>query len=420
MRMPTPSTAMFTASLEHRRARWPPPRAFLGSVLLCAGLTAAPAGPALAQQSRSEEIAQQQAEKSKRLTPSSTGLAERIVAWAEDHFTDPDTVYLTFGGVYPSAGLAPGIAYRDAIGLARLDVGGAYSTRSYSRVHATLAFPELAGDRLAVEMHARRVDATEVPFYGSGNDSRENARGSYGLRSVDLGGVATVSPRPWYRFGGGIRWRHVEDRRGGGTRPSIDTLHSPDSAPALFSSLDYLQTTAVAAIDWRESSGYTRSGGLYSLSASDFRESDDQFGFRRLEAEVQQYVPLLNEHWVLAFRALAQTTTTSGGQEVPYHFLPSLGGARMHRGYGDFRFQDRHLLFLSGEYRWLPSRVLDMALFVDAGQVASTRRDFDLDRFKTAYGLGARIHGPTVTPLRLDIAHGREGFRVHITGGVAF
>jgi outer membrane translocation and assembly module TamA len=61
-----------------------------------------------------------------------------------------------------------------------------------------------------------------------------------------------------------------------------------------------------------------------------------------------------------------------------------------------------------------------MALFVDAGQVASTRRDFDLDRFKTAYGLGARIHGPTVTPLRLDIAHGREGFRVHITGGVAF
>ena len=66
------------------------------------------------------------------------------------------------------------------------------------------------------------------------------------------------------------------------------------------------------------------------------------------------------------------------------------------------------------------SRVIDMAVFVDAGKVAAERRDLDFDGLKTAYGIGLRIHGPTFTPLRLDVARGEEGVRVHITGGVAF
>jgi outer membrane translocation and assembly module TamA len=77
-------------------------------------------------------------------------------------------------------------------------------------------------------------------------------------------------------------------------------------------------------------------------------------------------------------------------------------------------------MLVSGEYRWIPSRVLDMALFVDAGKVTAESRDLDFKHLKTAYGIGLRIHGPTFTPLRLDVAHGKEGFRIHITGGVAY
>jgi outer membrane translocation and assembly module TamA len=78
------------------------------------------------------------------------------------------------------------------------------------------------------------------------------------------------------------------------------------------------------------------------------------------------------------------------------------------------------MLLLTGEYRWTPSRVLDMALFVDAGKVTRERGDLDLDGLKTGYGIGFRIHGPTFTPLRLDIARTKEGGRIHLTGGVAF
>src|SRR5688572_28397256 len=143
------------------------------------------------QQSRADEIAQRQAEKSSRLAPNTATTAERTLDWFEDHFTDPNTMYLTFGGIYPSGGFAPGVAVRAALGHARLNFGGAYSVRSYKLAHASLYFPELAGNKLAVETRARWVDATQVPFYGVGGDSIKDDRVNYGLRSLDLGGSAT-------------------------------------------------------------------------------------------------------------------------------------------------------------------------------------------------------------------------------------
>jgi outer membrane translocation and assembly module TamA len=61
-----------------------------------------------------------------------------------------------------------------------------------------------------------------------------------------------------------------------------------------------------------------------------------------------------------------------------------------------------------------------MALFVDAGKVTHRRRELDFSDLKTAYGIGIRFHGPNFTPLRLDVANGKEGVRIHLTGGVAF
>jgi hypothetical protein len=376
--------------------------------------------PASGQQSRADEITQQQAEKSTQLRPNTASGTERALDWFEDHFTDPNTAYLTFGGIYPSGGFAPGVAVRRAFGHARFNVGGAYSIRSYKLAHASLNFPELAGDKLEVETRARWIDATQVPFYGLGNSSIKDDRVSYGLRSLELGGSATFKPVSWYRIGAGIASRRLENREGLGPRPSIETRHSSLTAPGLFAEPRYTEATAFTAIDWRESSGYTRRGGLYEVALNEFRDSEDDFSFRRFDVDLRQYIPLLKEQWVLVFRGLAQITSADSGQVIPYYLLPSLGGARTLRGYSDFRFQDKHLLLLGAEYRWLPSRIIDMAIFVDAGKVAAERRDLDLDGLKTAYGIGIRFHGATFTPLRFDLARGDEGIRAHITGGVTF
>jgi len=386
------------------------------TMCLAAMLTATPAS---AQDSRAAELAAQQAQKNTQLAPNIESGAERALEWLEGHITDPNTFYLTFGGIYPSAGFAPGLAYRSAFGPARLNVGGAYSTRAYKLAQATLRFPELAGNKFDVETRVHWTDATQVPFYGIGNESSKDARVNYGLRQFDAGASATFKPVSWYRIGGGIAMRHMEDRAGEGSRPSIETF-VPAPPPQLFSEARYTQSTAFTAIDWRESPGYTRRGGLYSVAWNDFKDSEDNFSFQRFDAEIQQAIPLLKEHWVLAFRGLLRTTEVKDEQIIPYYLLPTLGGARLHRGYSDLRFQDRHVMLLSGEYRWIPSRVIDMALFVDTGKVASERRDLNFDSLKTAYGIGIRIHGPNFTPVRLDVAHGDEGFRVHLTGGIAF
>ena len=44
-----------------------------------------------------------------------------------------------------------------------------------------------------------------------------------------------------------------------------------------------------------------------------------------------------------------------------------------------------------------------MALFLDAGQVAANRRDFELAEFDIAWGIGARFHGPHFNALRLEV-----------------
>src|ERR671913_2495156 len=98
----------------------------ISTLCLAALLTATTAA---AQDSRAAELAAQQADKSKKLAPNTASKAEKALEWFEGHITDPNTFYLTFGGLYPSGGFAPGLAARRAIGHARLNVRGGGSLR---------------------------------------------------------------------------------------------------------------------------------------------------------------------------------------------------------------------------------------------------------------------------------------------------
>jgi len=106
---------------------------------------------------------------------------------------------------------------------------------------------------------------------------------------------------------------------------------------------------------------------------------------------------------------------------VPYFLLPWLGSGSTLRGYGTGRFRDRHSLLMTGEWRWIPNRfALDMALFADAGTVAPRFQDLSFDKLKYDYGIGVRLHGPAVTALRFDVAHGSEGWHLVISASAPF
>ena len=133
-----------------------------------------------------------------------------------------------------------------------------------------------------------------------------------------------------------------------------------------------------------------------------------------------QQVPLVREQFVLAARGLVTLTTADPNHVVPVMMAPYLGSGSALRGFANRRFTDRNRVLLSGEYRWRPSRYLDMALFLDAGQVAPDRHAFDIDEFDTAWGIGARFHGPNFNALRVEVARGREGIRLIFAGSQPF
>jgi outer membrane translocation and assembly module TamA len=101
--------------------------------------------------------------------------------------------------------------------------------------------------------------------------------------------------------------------------------------------------------------------------------------------------------------------------------LPWLGSGSTLRAYGTGRFRDKHSMLMSGEWRWIPNRfALDMALFCDAGTVAPRFKDLHFSDLKYSYGVGVRFHGPAITPLRFDVAHGDEGFHFVISSSAPF
>ena len=192
------------------------------------------------------------------------------------------------------------------------------------------------------------------------------------------------------------------------------------SIPGFGAKPTYLQLFGEIAADSRAAAGYARRGGYYAVSWHDFQDPDDLFGFQRVDYEALQHIPIGRDAWVLSLRGRVETTYTSDGQEVPYFMMPSLGGGSDLRGFNSWRFRDRHSLLFSAEWRWIPSRARDAAIFYDTGTVAERRDDLSLSNRKSDVGFGVRFHGPVSTPLRIELARGSEGLRIVFAASAAF
>ena len=193
--------------------------------------------------------------------------------------------------------------------------------------------------------------------------------------------------------------------------PSTDELFDPSDLSGFEDQPDFLRLSTLVAYDGRDDPGLPRAGGYYAARFTDFRDQDlDSFDFRRIDVDLQQYVPWLQGYRVLALRAAATMTEADTGHDVPFFYMPTLGGGERLRGFREFRFRDRNSLLFSAEYRWEAWWALDMALFAEAGKVTLDRRDLDLHDLEAGYGMGFRFHSSDAVSLRLDLAFSREGF----------
>jgi outer membrane translocation and assembly module TamA len=124
-------------------------------------------------------------------------------------------------------------------------------------------------------------------------------------------------------------------------------------------------------------------------------------------------VPIVPERHLIVFRGEAALTATHGDAQVPFFYLPRLGGTSSLRGYRHFRFYDRHSILLQAEYRWRPRRFVETAVFYDVGSVAPRVSRLG-DRMLADYGAGVRFGTESRMFFRLEAAFGTpEGPKVY-------
>lgn len=386
------------------------------------------AGPVAAQNpavtTRQEAIEQEQASKDLQLQPYVPNKAERILDRAEAVLNDGVSTWHPYlVSAYSGGGFAWGVGYLHHVSPYNVvDLRGSYTFSGYRRMEAEFQAPRLFDRRATLSVLGGWREATEVGFYGIGTDNTsKDDRTNYAFMHPYGSATLTIWPtRRVFLLRGGFEWSQWSQNPGHGSVPSIETAFTPDTLPGLGASTTYLHTQATAGFDWRTSAGYARRGGYYGITAHDFSDIDDAFGFEQLDYEAVQHIPILREAWVLSLRGRVQSTFSKDDQEVPFFMLPALGGGSTLRGFSSWRFRDRDSLLLQAEWRIMANRFLDTAVFTDAGKVTPRPSALDFKNLKTDYGIGVRFHGPFVTPLRVEVARSNEGFSLVFAASPVF
>jgi hypothetical protein len=380
---------------------------------------------AAAEESRAGKLAAAQAAKAQQLHPYKPGRIERLLGRFEtrgDEIAKPIGLYPWFGSIYRGGAIAAGAGLRmpfDDTGAFSVHAG--WSLKSFKTVDAELRVPKLWNHRLDVRTRLRWVDAPRVPFYGVGDATAREDRTDFALRPIIGEARAKVHATRWFAVGGGLEYWHVRSGSAGGEGP-LDAQVAPRSLPGLGATTSFLRTSTFAELDWRSPGrGYARQGGRYRVEVSNWQDRGaTALDFRQVDTEVSQFIPVLNENWVIALRGRLNHTTPRDGQAVPFYLLPHLGGADELRAYPTLRFRDRNALVLTTELRWAPSQLLDVGLFLDAGQVAPRLDALRFADLRAAYGLGVTLHTPLETLVRLEVARGAEGIGLRVGIGPAF
>ena len=375
---------------------------------------------ALAQDSRTGEIEAQQADKAAHLAPPTETRPEQILERVQGFLSGaPVGLIPEFGSIYSGGGFTLGAGYQRFLGDQTTWVArGFYSIRNYKLFDIAVNSPGHAHGRVDYTVKAGWRDATQVGYYGLGQDTSVDDRANFRFNETFAGGEMRARA-PGYLFGGGsVYYQDFRERPGQGSAPPIEDEYTPVTAPGLGTNPSYLHSIVYGGMDWRPSPGYARSGGFYEVRYHNFGGVDHTPTFDRLDTEVIQHIPILRETWVLSLRGRMQTTLDG---DVPYLLMPSLGSGSTLRAYHSQRFRDLHSLLLQGEWRWFPNRLgMDVAVFYDAGKVAAERRNLDFHGMAHDVGVGIRLHALAVTPLRIEVAKGSDGWNVIWSGSHAF
>lgn len=378
----------------------------------------------LAQDSRSAQIEAERDRKAAGLRPEEVTRAEQFLREFKDtNYLQRVTTGLhgfrpKIGNMVTGGGFAIGPEFfRDDLFRGRLTTRASaqWSTRRYQKYEAEALLPTLAGGHVTLNAIAGYRNYRSIAYYGPGPDTPK-MRGNYLLEDTTVDGIATVRPGRWFRLGGSLGGLWTNTGPGRDTRfVSAERVYTPQQAPGIDTQSNFFRYGTFAQFDYRSDPIGPKAGGNYVMQFSWFKDRKlDLHNFRRLDIDLQQFIPFFNRTRIIALRARTILTDADSGNTVPFYLQPFLGGSDDLRGFRPFRFSDRNLFLMNAEYRWEVFAGLDGALFFDSGKVFARRGQLNFRDLEASAGAGLRFNVRNATFLRLDVGFSHEGFQVWV------
>jgi outer membrane protein assembly factor BamA len=255
-------------------------------------------------------------------------------------------------------------------------------------------------------------DSTER-FFGFGNSSSEKEESNYTARHFDFVTWLAYRLQPTLSFTYQTRVRWFRVRKGGvDSLPFIGVEHpgTPglDGATIVGQQVGFLYDT-------RDDTNITREGALGLATAEVMSTAlGSSLSYVKYAAEARKFIPV-HDRVVLAMHARADYI--QGPHDVPFFEQNEVGGHDTLRGFGSGRFVDKDRVFASAELR---TRVyqrfifgvnaqLELAPFVDFGQVFHTAHDSPVSNLHPVGGLGFRGVVPPQVVGFVDVGVGEQG-----------
>ncbi len=254
---------------------------------------------------------------------------------------------------------------------------------------------------------------SRLRFFGFGNASDDARESNYTQRKTAALLRLGYRPIENWQVAWQIRIEDVSIRRGG--VPDLPFTGE------LFPGTQGLQGSTVngqglsLAYDDRDSRTITTQG---TLGAAHVEIVDRALGSSRSYVkygfELRRFVPF-RERFVLAFHGVLDYL--SGASQAPFYERNTIGGKKSLRGFGESRFVDSNRFFSTIELRakaferqlFDVDTELEIAPFLDAGQVFESASDVPVDDLHFVGGLGFRgVVRPQVVGF-VDVGFGSDG-----------
>lgn len=254
---------------------------------------------------------------------------------------------------------------------------------------------------------------SRLRFFGFGNDTDDEAETNYTQHKFAT--RLRIAYRPVQSFE--VAWQtRVEDvsiHRGGVTNLAFTADRFPQTRGLGGSTVN--GQTVTVAYDDRDSQTITTRG---TLGAAHVEVVDRALGsstsYLKYGFELRRFMPF-RERFVLAIHSVLDYLNDA--DKAPFYERSSIGGVKSLRGFGTDRFVDSNRFFSTIELRTLAVRrqlfdvttELEVAPFIDAGQVFASTRTVPVDDLHFVGGVGFRgLVRPQVVGF-VDIGYGSAG-----------